>query len=67
MIVSLPSLPIFRGLEGIEIPDIHTNMFLPMKNLSHMYVFHLAKIFPYFFTFLQKYANFETGTQYSVY
>ncbi|XP_031427653.1 relaxin receptor 2 isoform X2 [Clupea harengus] len=25
------------GLEGIEIPDIHTNMFLPMKNLSHIY------------------------------
>ncbi|KAG5284714.1 hypothetical protein AALO_G00029680 [Alosa alosa] len=25
------------GLEGIEIPDIHTKMFLPMKNLSHIY------------------------------
>ncbi|XP_062393036.1 relaxin receptor 2a isoform X2 [Sardina pilchardus] len=24
-------------LEGIEIPDIHTKMFLPMKNLSHIY------------------------------
>ncbi|CAG5873029.1 unnamed protein product [Menidia menidia] len=27
------------ALEGIEIPDIQTKMFLPMKNLSHMYVF----------------------------
>ncbi|XP_028838965.1 relaxin receptor 2a [Denticeps clupeoides] len=25
------------GLEGIEIPDIHTKMFLPMRNLSHIY------------------------------
>ncbi|KAL2094659.1 hypothetical protein ACEWY4_009378 [Coilia grayii] len=25
------------GLEGIEIPDIHTKMFLPMANLSHIY------------------------------
>lgn len=27
-----------RSLEGIEIPDITTKMFLPMGNLSHMYV-----------------------------
>uniref|UniRef100_A0A3P8ZPB0 G-protein coupled receptors family 1 profile domain-containing protein n=1 Tax=Esox lucius TaxID=8010 RepID=A0A3P8ZPB0_ESOLU len=25
------------GLEGIEIPDIQTKMFLPMENLSHIY------------------------------
>ncbi|XP_061596749.1 relaxin receptor 2-like [Cololabis saira] len=25
------------ALEGIEIPDIQTNMFIPMKNLSHIY------------------------------
>ncbi|XP_075887392.1 relaxin receptor 2a [Nelusetta ayraudi] len=25
------------ALEGIEIPHIHTKMFLPMKNLSHIY------------------------------
>lgn len=31
--------PVFhRALEGIEIPDIQTKMFLSMKNLSHMYV-----------------------------
>lgn len=29
------------ALEGIEIPHIQTKMFLPMKNLSHMYVDNL--------------------------
>ncbi|XP_064835475.1 relaxin receptor 2-like [Oncorhynchus masou masou] len=29
------------GLEGIEIPNIQTKMFLPMGNLSHMYVLYL--------------------------
>ncbi|XP_076876305.1 relaxin receptor 2a isoform X1 [Brachyhypopomus gauderio] len=32
-LVQLESL----GLEGIEIPDIQTKMFLPMSNLSHIY------------------------------
>ncbi|KAL7849102.1 hypothetical protein SRHO_G00207250 [Serrasalmus rhombeus] len=26
-----------RGLEGVEIPDIQTRMFQPMKNLSYIY------------------------------
>uniref|UniRef100_A0A672P241 Relaxin receptor 2-like n=1 Tax=Sinocyclocheilus grahami TaxID=75366 RepID=A0A672P241_SINGR len=38
-LVQLQSL----SLEGIEIPDITTKMFLPMGNLSHMYFFHCAK------------------------
>lgn len=28
---------VYRAVEGIEIPDIQTKMFLPMRNLSHMY------------------------------
>lgn len=33
-----------RALEGMEIPDIQANMFLPMKNLSHMYVLYYTSM-----------------------
>lgn len=35
-----PCTAFCRALEGIEIPDIQTKMFLPMMNLSHMYVLY---------------------------
>uniref|UniRef100_A0A3B5A497 Relaxin family peptide receptor 2 n=1 Tax=Stegastes partitus TaxID=144197 RepID=A0A3B5A497_9TELE len=35
--VVVKSVVFFRALEGIEIEDIHTKLFLPMKNLSHIY------------------------------